>query len=94
MKFYHQSENTEGKDLDWIDQILLGKIQAKQAERAKQAEQAKQAEDKAPAQKPDKQGEPEELKAIQEESAQNTMTVTDVSTGKTVEYNGKEVFFE
>lgn len=94
LKEYIAKKQAEGKDLDWIDQILLGKIQAKQAEKAKQAEQAKKAEDQAPAQKPDKQGEPEELKEIQEESAQNTMTVTDVSTGKTVEYNGKEVFFE
>lgn len=62
-------------DLDTVDKVLLGKMQAKQAEAKKAKEQADKPEDFNKAM--------EELKPI-----------TDVSTGKAVEYNGKEIVLD
>lgn len=79
---YIQKKQEEGKDLNWIDKVLLGRIQANQAQERKQAQ--------------GQQTKPEDFnKDIQEIQNKNANpTITDVSTGKAVDYNGKEITFE
>lgn len=76
----------KGGDLEAIDQILIGRMQAKQAEKKKAEKEANQ--------KPEDFN--QDLEEIRKESQNNTdpKTVTDVETGTTVEYNGKEIYFE
>lgn len=89
---YIEKKQKDGKDLEWIDAVLLGKIQAKQAEERK----AKQEEaDKA---KAETNSNPEsfdkDIQELKEDDQQQNISVTDVETGKTTVYKGKEILFE